>query len=204
MKLRAFLNIGHTGRHTSTTYNSDRGASDPAVGDEVTLVWEYAHEARKLLDQAGASAVIQSYDAYKIQQDHACVVARAYPKDLCVWVGCHLNAGPGRYGLVLFDQRSTRGRDYGTAISSRLRLAIPKEVAPDIKTVGTVQGDPWLNAHSILGGVYSGPDNLCGIVYEPLFLSDKGHQKMLNLDGLRIIGRSLAEGILDAYAQELK
>lgn len=202
MKLRAFLNVGHTGRHNQIGYNVDRGAHCTPVGDEVSMVWEYVNEARKVIDQAGHSAVVQSWGAYREQQQHAEVVAKSYDEDRCVWVGCHLNAGPGRYGLVLFDQRSIRGRDYATAVSGRLRASLPRDAVPDVKTVGTEVNDQWGNARSIITGLYAGPANICGLVYEPVFLSEPTHHQFLTAEGLKNIGRALANGLLDAFTQE--
>ncbi len=183
-----FLNIGHTGRIVNGRFNSDRGATslDKSI-NEVDCVWRYVMKAR---EQLQCDCIIQSFGDYALQYRFADSIAKANPHDQVVWVACHMNAGGGDYGLVLHDARSMAGR----VIAADLGMTL-KSVIPTVRVEGSSDTNGWSRAHKVIEGIYSLSNNLCGIVYEPMFIDGR-----LTVDTGRLdaIGMSLAQGLINA------
>lgn len=186
--LITFLNIGHTGRIVNGRFNTDRGATslDKQL-TEVDCVWRYVMKARSVLK---GDCIIQSFGDYQSQYRFADSIAKANPHDQVVWVACHMNAGQGDYGLVLHDARSMAGR----VIAADLGMTL-KQVIPTVRVEGSSATNGWSRAHKVIDGVYSLSNNLCGIVYEPMFI-DGG--LTVDTDRLDAIGNALAQGLINA------
>ena len=183
-----FLNIGHTGRIVNGRFNADVGAVSPDKSlTEVDCVWRYVMKAHSILK---GDCIIQSFGDYQSQSRFADSIAKANPHDQVVWVACHMNAGQGDYGLVLHDARSMAGRVIATDLGASL-----KAVIPSVKVDGSSATNGWSRAHKVIDGVYSLSNNLCGIVYEPMFI-DGG--LTVDTDRLDAIGNALAQGLINA------
>ena len=115
-----------------------------------------------------------------------------------VYVALHLNAGARRgrgYSAVFYDYRSApdRGKALAEAISGELSK-IP-EIGGQRRVWDTRSDTPatrWKrNAHSTIRGI----DRAIGICYEPLFIDSSKHQPLFTLEGMQLIGETLAAGI---------
>ncbi len=186
--LITFLNIGHTGRIVNGRFNTDCGAvSQDKTINEVDCVWRYVMRARSVLK---GDCIIQSFGDYASQYRFADSIAKSNPHDQVVWVACHMNAGQGDYGLVLHDARSMAGR----VIAADLGMTL-KQVIPTVRVEGSSDTNGWSRAHKVIDGIYSLSSNLCGIVYEPMFIDGK---LPVTEDRLDAIGNALAKGLINA------
>lgn len=108
-----------------------------------------------------------------------------------VYVACHLNAGGGDYGMVGHDPRSSTGRDIARYVADQVEWRLPVSRC----RVEALEGR-WARGLSCIEGIYSGPANIAGILYEPLFLDHPRHTAAIEAEGLRWAGLALASGLL--------
>jgi len=186
-------------QHYGKPGKNDLGAGADLDGDgkvqdderEANLTLVYIEAAKQMLEADGHTVHILDSGWYSSRHEQAAGIALANPDDKCAYIACHLNAGGGDYSVALYDHRSTGGH--------KLALSIAAAMASDITAVGrhlvkASSPDEWRNAYNTIKGVYSGPSNLSGVCFEPVFMDTEEHQKYLTHDGLTLIGQVLAEG----------
>jgi N-acetylmuramoyl-L-alanine amidase len=81
----------------------------------------------------------------------------------------HCNAGGGKYSLVMYDKRSSKGRLAAEAIAAEL-----EKVTGDGRVQALTEGE---RGFSYIDGIWSIPA-VCGVVIEPGFLDYAGHELM--------------------------
>lgn len=219
----AILDIQHAGKPGK----NDLGAAHDIDGDgmigafehEAELTPIYATAAKAALEAAGAAVEIINSGSYTNRHKHARALA-AERSGLVAYVACHLNAGGGDYGLVVSDYRSGNGGTLATECARvmrkkfadhGIRRVLTGQTAPTKRPSGSL-GDRWDRLPKWGGalhwprpwwtikGIYSGPANLSGICYEPVFMDS--HANMLDEAGLELIGQALAGGLL-AYFRKV-
>jgi len=197
----ALFDIQHVGRPSRP---GDLGAACDLDGDgvvepderEVALVRQYVAEARTRLEAAGVRVVVLEHGEYRERHAQAGEEARGARR--AAYVACHVNAGGGDYGLVVFDGRSVLGR----ALADRLCEALVMRCRPPLTravtswTASASDASPYPRAWSCIQGIYRGPAGLSGCLYEPFFLDRPDHAALATEDGLRRVGAALAAGVL--------
>lgn len=205
MRLLVILDRQHAGkpgRGPGEARPEDMGAAmrtpDGRVAHEADLVMEYITEARAVLEAEGAQVrVIDPLTepprmSYGARQERAKWWARQSPGSKVAYVACHLNAGHGDYAILGHDPRSQDGRAVAEHVADALDLTVP--VLSRIR-VEALTGK-WARGLPCIEGIYSGPANLCGMLYEPLFVDHPSHQHYIQTGGLRDVGACLARGII--------
>lgn len=198
------LDTGHVGKPSPN--ERDRGAVLKLPhGDlvEADLVVGYLAAAEEAA--AGAGVIVEviapptlgwSYDRRHRQ---AIAIARAQPAVRWLYVQGHVNSAErdARYGLVGHDPRSSAGAAAAVAVAAALREALVPAVVTRVRVEAAVAGGPWSRMLTTIDGVYEGPDNLCGICLEPLFIqstflaAEAGRAAVL-----RQIGHALVAGVV--------
>jgi len=222
VQMLAILDIQHAGKPGK----NDLGASHDLDGDGVIGTMEheaeltpiYAAAAREYLIKQGAAVVILTAGSYASRHKKASTLAKAHAGPVA-YVACHLNAGGGDYSLVVHDYRSGTGATLATSLSRALRkrlkpLGVPRgftgRTGPPSRpsnppgllwdAMPTFEGSQmWPRAWVTLAGVYDGPVNISGVCFEPCFMDS--HSELCGPDGLEVIGRALAGGLLAYFAR---
>ena len=164
---------GHHGRH------------------EADMTADYLLACERSLRLAGVDVIPISDGTYR--ERHARVLDYAAGlSGPCVYVAAHINAGGGDYGCVFHDHRSTMGKSCAEFVADSLDDACP-ELARVLAKPCTA-ADWTKNAFATVRGIYAGrPFGLC---FEPCFLDNDTHNKLLESRGLARIGEALANGII--------
>ena len=163
-------------------YDLDGDGSTEVHEAEARLTRYYMAAAEDRLVELGHAVVVLSDGTYAERHNRI----NAYKAKITV--ACHLNAGKGLHGLVIHDSRSVTGQKVAAAMAPKLAANCP-ELSKVI--VGDTVSYP--RALGCISGLYSGVG--CGIVFEPCFVDQAAHVKLLTPEGLRRIGLGLAEGI---------
>lgn len=203
MKTCAILDRQHTGKSAAS---ADLGAWADLDGDGVKDVQEYESlitprylwHAEVCIRSAGHAVIPISDGTYTERHARAADYARQTPAQRFGYVAAHLNAGDGDYGSVFHDSRSATGRALAEAIAQALRDRCP-ELAR-VRVFASRRGDWTARAQTTIDGIWAGPGNLCGVVFEPCFINNTDHRPLLRGTGLQRIGMALADGI-DAWAK---
>jgi len=186
--------IGKPGRH-------DLGAGADLDGDGLVEVHEreaeltplYINAARDYLESKGHEVTIIEKGTYRERQEAACALARDQAGPVA-YVACHLNAGGGSYGLTIHDHRSSMGSRLAHCVATSLR-AFAFDGMSKVVVGATAPGGSWPRAWGCVRHVYTGPANVCAMLFEPLFLDQPKHHKWLTPDGLQAVGYALAGGL---------
>lgn len=189
----AILDIGHLGKRTRP---GDLGAAADLNGDggvaaderEALLVVEYVGQAAAEIGRLGGEVEVWARGDYGWR--HARARQLAAERTRCAYVQCHLNIG-AQYGLVLHDHRSEAGKAMAVSVAGELGRAVPDLSAVRVEAASTTR---WANAYNTIAGIFSGPQSLAGICYEPASL-DVHSRLLTSALGPGLIGRSLAAGI---------
>lgn len=160
---------------------------------EANLTLIYIEAAKRFAEAEGHTVYVIDSDWYSVRHEKAIQIAEAHPDDMCAYIACHLNAGGGNYSVCLYDHRSGGGRRLAADVSATLSTQLP-EVSRHLTK--SASPDLWNNAYHTISGVYSGPGNLSGMCFEPVFMDTEAHQSLLNESGLTLIGTLLAEGCI--------
>lgn len=184
--MTVFFDIGHGGRIVNGAFNQDPGATFGNVR-EVDLVEAYVFHARKALRDRKISSVVLSYGPYYQRQAYANSIAEKYPEEQFLYLACHVNASdpPGDYALLLHDGRSKKGK----ASAEKLGVFLKARV------LATSTKDWTKNAHETVDGIYDGPNNICGVCFEPFFINHPSSAERRTEQGLKTLGTSLATAI---------
>jgi hypothetical protein len=198
--LLVFLDRQHAGKPFSPRDRGAWGDLDHNGKQEIEeleamLTAQYLFHAEVALLVANVAVLPISDGAYS--ERHARVVRYASTRPgAYVYIAAHLNAGKGRYGSVFYDQRSKHGRELATTIGDELS-ALPE--LDSVAIIGVREGSrhapDWGLAYNTIAGVYHGRP--VGICYEPAFIDAPEHARLFTYDGLRCLGRALANGILN-------
>lgn len=199
----AILDIQHTGRASRP---GDMGAGADLDHDgqvepderEVAIVRAYVDVARARLEGMGIEVLVLDQGEYSERHARAAAAAEARPRrDRAAYVACHLNAGQGDYGLVLYDHRSTGGRRLAESVAWELgaQLRPPLRRVVTSWTGAPTQSPPYPRAWACLRGIYDGPAELVGVLVEPAFVDRPDHAPLTTGDGPRRIGEALALGV---------
>ena len=174
--------IGHAGRPSRW---ADRGAVFEGC-EEVSVVRRYLDAADAELRRLGHEVVLLSDGEYAAQWARA----DAYGAD--VYLNCHVNAGRGDYGLVLYDHRSNAGKRLAESIAAEMVRAFPwattaRACRPD--TNGVPRDVDFSEAFACIAGVKA-----VAICFEPYFLD--GPRRGTFFSNLGIVGQTIASGIV--------
>jgi len=160
---------------------------------EARLTYRYIQYAAEYLIGKGHSVLIIDSGRYPTRHGQANARARL-EDDRVAYVACHLNAGGGDYSLVLYDERSRGGETLARAIQKHTETIVADYNKRKIRSCTT---EAWKNGYYTIKGIYHGPNNLSGVCYEPLFMDNVEHQKLLQTEeGIKAIGIALADGCL--------
>lgn len=200
MKLLVILDRQHAGKRSSPAdvgacYDLDGDGVKAETGErEIDLTLGYGERAAQALEQVGVQVVRLGWPDYVGSYDerHAQAIghARSNKEGRCLYVALHVNAGGGDYGLVEYDERSGRG---GAAASTLCRALT---TLPELSRGKTNALDSTERGWACIDGLYSGPANLCGVIYEPGFIDQAKHRPLWTEAGLARVGRALAQGCL--------
>ena len=176
----------------------DLGAEcKPRFSWEAYLTAEYLLAAEKELRRLGHDVIPISDGRNRDRHERFNNYASRYMGPSC-YIAAHFNAGGGDYGASFFDARSSLGE----RLAVRIKTEFNKEM-PDLGRFRIIKSRPsdWTsNAFATIKGVWTGP--ACGICFEPAFLDNPWHVKLLDSDGLQLMGRTLARAI-DEWAQSI-
>ena len=164
---------------------------------EAYMTAEYLLAAEKELRRLGHDVIPISDGRYSDRHERFNNYASRYMGPSC-YIAAHFNAGGGDYGASFFDARSSLGE----RLAVRIKTEFNKEM-PDLGRFRIIKSRPsdWTsNAFATIKGVWTGP--ACGICFEPAFLDNPWHVKLLDSDGLQLMGRTLARAI-DEWAQSI-
>ena len=164
------LDIGHAGKPRPK--HLDQGAvCGPRA--EAVLAKAYVEAAAELCAERGIPCHVLQPPAegwsYVRRHAEAARLARGAPSTRWLYVQAHLNSAERdpRYGLVGYDPRSGEGKraaqNLANALERNLTAAIGKARAE------AAEGD-WSRMLGTIEGIWDGPDNLCGVCYEPAFI----------------------------------
>lgn len=192
------LDIQHTGK----PHARDFGASHDIDGDgriecherEALLTPVYAGAAQVAAESAGHDVKVMLAGTYATRQARANAMARGRPNEPVLYVACHLNAGGGDYGLVLYDARSRMGEAAaGHVVKAMSPYWTPRKVRTLAPQATSRDSTRWPRPYRTIRGVFSGPRNICGICFEPLFI-DTHADLVADRRELEQVGRHLAAG----------
>lgn len=175
---RAFRDSGAWG-------DLDRDGVRDVVELEGLMTARYGLAAEIRLRELGHDVVVLSDGQYAERHE------RVNRYKARVYVALHVNAGGGKYGLVVHDHRSARGAVLGDDVATRLRAA-----CPELTKVTVEPGMPgtWTeNAYRCIAGVAA-----VAVCFEPYFIDQLAHAPLMTEAGLVRVGRALADGI-DAW-----
>ena len=54
----------------------------------------------------------------------------------------------------------------------------------------------WRRGLTTIKGIYAGPANISGVCFEPCFIDNPDHHKLLTNDGGKMIGAAIAAGLI--------
>lgn len=190
----AFLDIQHLGRRSR---EGDLGAGPVDVdGDgqaeaherEALLTPVYAANASQQLYALGHDSVLLTGCEYV--ERHAGALRLLRRGQSGAYLACHLNAGGGSYGLVLYLPGHPRAQRLAEHIATTLAML------PELSTVRTEAiAGAWSRAEPTLAGLRGHDDVLPGVCLEPAFLDQPAHRPLLDNAGLARIGRAIATGV---------
>lgn len=148
---------------------------------EGMLTAVYGLHAELRLRELGHKVVCMADGQYTDRHRRAC----HYKAD--VYLALHANAGGGDYGLVCYDERSTKGAVFAQDVADSLHKACPQLKVVHVKPAS--KDNEWKHAYNCISGVYEGSP--IGVCMEPFFVDQTAHQ---GLD-LRTVGYAIADGI---------
>jgi len=160
---------------------------------EANLTPDYYLPAKRMLEEQGYQVFVLDQGWYSSRHREARRLAMLYPHRHVVYVACHVNAGGGKYALVISDQRSTQGKYIATEIADSMLT----EGIPGIERSITRRGTPtaWTNGLNTIKGIFEGPGNLAGVCFEPYFLDQREHAYAATRAGGERIAAALARGL---------
>jgi N-acetylmuramoyl-L-alanine amidase len=173
--------IGHAGRPGRW---ADRGAAFNGV-EEASVVRRYTDALDQALRRRGHDCLLLSDGAYAEQW------ARADGYGAAVYLNCHVNAGGGDRGLILFDHRSNRGQSLARAVAGEMTRALPwtvQDLACRPDTNGLPRDADFSEAFATIAGVRA-----VALCLEPYFLD--GPRRLAFLDQLALVGEAIASGL---------
>ena len=187
------LDRQHAGKRSSP---NDVGATFDLDGDgvrgeagerEIDLTAGYIAAAAVSLRTTGHTVHLIDSGDYDERHLAAIKIAKAAPALRCAYIACHVNAGGGKYGLIEYDVRSIKGAQ----LADELAFALGMLEVGRGRTKGLGAADRgWV----CIGGIYAGPSNLSGVIYEPFFCDYVGHRPLMSPAGLVRVGHALADG----------
>tara|TARA_A100001391_G_scaffold39073_2_gene21640 strand:+ start:770 stop:1384 length:615 start_codon:yes stop_codon:yes gene_type:complete len=188
-------------QHYGKPGKDDLGAGVDLDGDgkvesderEARLTPTYIYAAKDYLASRGHIVYVLQEGWYSDRHVEACGIAHQHVDQKVAYIACHLNAGGGNYSVTLSDERSKGGYKLAQSIATNMSTELP-EVARHL--VKECSPDLWTNAYYTIKGIYSGPANISGVCFEPLFMDNTDHQELLDDEGLKRIGVILAQGCL--------
>lgn len=171
-----------------------KGRMGAAFGDQISQTEAfytslYAFWMGMRLRELGHEVINMSDGTYKAR--HARVNAyeeRNEGGPPSVYIACHLNAGAGSYCAMFYHHQSSNGRALSKSINAKI------EERTDITTAKAIpsNNEDWTkNAFYCIKGV-GRPIAICA---EPLFIDNRNHQRLLNVEGMHAIGFAMADGI---------
>lgn len=189
-------------QHHGKPNRNDYGAQADLNNDGQVDSWEreseltplYIESAKYHMSYAGHETIVEEEGWYSERHIRACTAAQKYNKPTA-YVACHLNAGGGDYAALFYDARSQNGK----LLASSIAASLGEADLPGINRVVVKSAipDDWTrNALYTIKGIYAGPANISGVCFEPLFIDNEEHQKLLTPEGLAWIGMALSRGIL--------
>ena len=164
------LDIGHAGKPSPK--HLDRGAVY-GPREEAALARAYVDAAARLCVERGIPCrVLQPPRegwSYARRHTEAARLAKDAPGTRWLYVQCHLNSAERdpRYGLVGYDPRSGGGKLAARSLASALERHLSAAIGS--ARAEAAEGG-WSRMLGTIEGIWDGPDNLCGVCYEPAFI----------------------------------
>ena len=187
-----------TGPDMGAAYDLDHDGRIEDHEREANLTPHYYLPAKRMLGVRGYQVFVLDQGWYSSRHREARRLAMLYPHSHVVYVACHVNAGGGRYSLVIHDDRSTQGKH----IAEELAHSMLTEGIPGIERSITRRGTPtaWTNGLNTIKGIYEGPGNLAGVCFEPYFLDQREHAYAATEEGGERIAAALVRGLINYFA----
>ena len=162
---------------------------------EAIMTAIYILECEIVLREAGYDVCVLS-DGHYYQRHERVNAMQGSQK--AVYIACHINAGTykGGYGSCFYDYRTSTGDKLGSAVNAQLEVYCP-ELDNRTKLIQAIPSDWTKNAYYTIKGV-----NCPAICFEPFFIDSENHKPLTTDEGLKRVGRALAQGIID-YFKEL-
>lgn len=167
----------------------DHGAIYGALR-ETDLTDGYIAAARASLERHGHDVQVLAEGEYGPRQRSAVALARLR-RDRVAYVACHVNAGGGTYALAEYDERSEGGCELAHAVAALKQRGLPGITAQRTAPLG-----PGSRGWVCIAGIYAGPPNLSGVIFEPGFIDAPSHAPLWTAAGLVQVGEALAAGCM--------
>jgi len=172
---------GHAGRLSRLR---DRGAAAGGL-EEVSLVRRYVDALDRELRRLGVDFLPLSDGEYSAQW------ARADAAGARVYLNCHVNAGGGNRGEILYDHRSPRGRALAEHVAAELDGVVPwpvyvRAARPDDD--GEPRDEDYSEGYACIAGVRA-----VALCVEPYFID--GPQVAWFVAHLDEVGAAIARGV---------
>ena len=137
----------------------------------------YMLSAYSHLEKAGHTVFILCHDNYSNRHEFC------YRNNIDLHIQCHLNAGKGNYGLILYrDLAKDLAEIMGERLKKKLKL-------PNVKAQKLL---------SSTRGYACTLDSIPSLLLEPMFLDNDDHyNQIVRGDALFIIGKVVAESIIE-------
>ena len=169
------------------------GAADDLDGDgvvetheqEARLTTGYIGPAVVRLYELGHEVIVLGLGNYSYRHSLANAQAALVRGARVAYVACHLNAGGGSYGLVIYH-------DAGSHDLAQC-LAVPLGAIPALSRVVVADTTRFPRARSTVVGIDA--EHIASVCYEPAFLDQIEHRALLSSLGLERIGIALADGL---------
>mgnify|MGYP001481667761 CR=1 FL=1 len=171
--------VGRTGGRPSATHGE-------LVEDRLTR--GYGDATEDCLRNAGHEVIVISDGTYRERQ------LRASAYGARIYVARHTNAGAHDYGACFYDHRSALGRALAEFVVMELGRLAPLAMSGGAKAVPARPDDWTRNTFATIHHCYDRrPIGLC---FEPGFIDQPAHRELWTPEGLVLVGRALATGIL--------
>lgn len=199
MRKVVFLDRHHSGKPHNPL---DRGAwgdldQNGRTGLEETeamLTARYLWYCELKLIQKGFAVLPICDGRYSARHDRVNGYCRSMDIPIAVYVAAHINAGGGEYGACFHDWRSEQGERLARRVAAQLNMAC---VELSKVVVAPASHDARQNALATIEGIYEG--RAVGLCFEPFFLDSLEHGRLATEEGLRLVGESLARGIVSYF-----
>lgn len=178
------VDVQHAGVPDSKDF---RGAKVDIDKDGIVELWENEAELTPLYAAAltrecavlGHKAVVEAYGFYDDRHKRVAELAALFPDKQFVYFAAHINAGGGKSASFFYDGRSVGGKRLAEVTAEQFKTGFPELSGSNIfasyekpQPGGGPGENEWRGdiskhwtwgAWNTIKGIYTAPDNVCGI-----------------------------------------